>query len=147
VPTDLLRAFVTVIDLKGFTRAGEQLGRAQPTISLQIKRLQELIGVSLFERDSGAARLTEAGEICAGYARRILAQHDEMMQRLTGKGGGVRLKIGIPNDYADAFLPQFLSRVADQDMRFDVAADLSVHLLRDFRDGLLDIVLAMTPHG
>lgn len=145
VPTDLLRAFVTVIDLKGYTRAGEQLGRAQPTISLQIKRLQELVGVSLFDRDGGTGHLTEAGEICASYARRILAQHDEMLQRLSSKGGGGRLKIGIPNDYADAFLPAFLQRGEAQDVRFDVTSDVSVNLLRDFREGLLDIVLAMTP--
>src|SRR5882724_356943 len=139
VPTDLLRAFVTVIDLKGFTRAGEQLGRAQPTISLHIKRLQELLGISLFERESGASRLTEAGEICAGYARRILAQHDEMMQRLTSKGAGGRLKLGLPNDYADEYLPEFLRRVRGQELRFDVVTDVSVNLLRDFREGLLDI--------
>ncbi len=145
VPTDLLRAFVTVIDLKGYTRAGEQLGRAQPTISLQIKRLQELIGVALFDREGGTGHLTEAGEICASYARRILAQHDEMMQRLTSKGAGGRLKIGIPSDYADEFLPAFLQRGEAQDVRFDVASDVSVNLLRDFREGLLDIVLAMTP--
>ena len=145
VPTDLLRAFVTVIDLKGYTRAGEQLGRAQPTISLQIKRLQELIGVSLFEREAGTSRLTEAGEVCLSYARRILAQHDEMMLRLTSKGAGGRLKLGIPNDYADAFLPAFLGRVQGQDLRFDVVTDVSLTLLRDFREGLLDIVLAVTP--
>lgn len=145
IPTDLLRAFVTVIDLKGYTRAGEQLGRAQPTISLQIKRLQELVGVNLFERESGAARLTEAGEICAGYARRILALHDEMMQRLSSKGGGLRLRIGIPSDYADQFLPEFLRHGETHGVRFEVASDVSVNLLRDFREGLLDIVLAMTP--
>jgi DNA-binding transcriptional LysR family regulator len=145
IPTDLLRAFVTVIDLKGYTRAGEQLGRAQPTISLQIKRLQELIGVSLFEREGGAGRLTEAGEVCAGYARRILAQHDEMMQRLTSKGAGGRLKLGLPNDYADQFLPAFLARVPAAEARFDVVTDVSATLLRDFREGLLDIVMAVTP--
>lgn len=145
VPTDLLRAFVTVIDLKGHTRAGEQLGRAQPTISLQIKRLQELIGTSLFEREGGSARLTEAGEICAAYARRILAQHDEMLHRLSTKGGGDRLRIGLPNDYADRFLPAFLQHEEARSIRFEVNSDISVNLLRDHREGLLDVVLAMTP--
>ena len=54
IPTDLLRAFVTVIDLRGYTRAGEQLGRTQPAISLQMKKLQELLGVSLFAKEGGA---------------------------------------------------------------------------------------------
>lgn len=63
IPTDLLRAFVTVIDLRGFTRAGEQLGRTQPAISLQMKKLQELLGVSLFAKEGGA-QPTEQGERC-----------------------------------------------------------------------------------
>ena len=76
IPTDLLRALVTVIDLRGFTRAGERLGRSQPAISVQIKRLEDLLGVALFDRDGGGAQPTEAGELVAGYARRILALND-----------------------------------------------------------------------
>ncbi len=147
IPTDLLRALVTVIDLKGYTRAGEQLGRAQPTISLQLKRLQDMVGVTLLERDGGSTRLTEAGEICTSYARRILALHDEMIHRLMGQGGGNRLRIGLPNDYADHFLPQFLQRVEAErlDTRFEVISDISVNLLRDLREGALDLALIMTP--
>jgi DNA-binding transcriptional LysR family regulator len=145
IPTDLLRALVTVIDLKGYTRAGEQLGRAQPTVSLQLKRLQELIGVTLLERAAGVTRLTEAGEVCAAYARRILSLHDEMMHRLVAQGAGNRLRIGLPNDYADHFLPVFLGRVEAEalDMRFEVICDISVNLMRDLREGTLDLALAM----
>ncbi len=147
IPTDLLRALVTVIDLKGYTRAGEQLGRAQPTISLQIKRLQELIGVCLLEREGGSSRLTEAGEVCAAYARRILALHDEMMHRLAAQGAGNRLRIGLPNDYADHFLPRLLYAMEAEmaGTRFEVVCDVSANLLRDLREGTLDVVVAMTP--
>jgi DNA-binding transcriptional LysR family regulator len=55
------------------------------------------------------------------------------------------LKLGLPNDYADQFLPAFLGRVATAETRFDVVSDVSVNLLRDMREGLLDIVMAMTP--
>ncbi|WP_373419413.1 helix-turn-helix domain-containing protein [Salinicola salarius] len=44
MPTDLLRTFVTIKDLGGFTSAGELLGRSQPAISLQVKKLEELLG-------------------------------------------------------------------------------------------------------
>ena len=81
IPTDLLRAFVTIIDLQGYTRAGEQLGRTQPAISLQMKRLQELLNVQLFVKDGGA-KLTEAGEIVASYARQMLSLNDAMLLRL-----------------------------------------------------------------
>jgi DNA-binding transcriptional LysR family regulator len=146
IPTNLLRAFVMVIDLKGFTKAGEELGRTQPTISLQIKRLQEMIGITLFERDSGVAQLTEAGEICASYARKILALHDEMMNRLTLHGAGNRLRIGLPSDYADQFMSDFLSRVDAEalDIRFEVVCDLSINLLAELREGAIDLVVANT---
>jgi len=146
IPTNLLRAFVMVIDLKGFTKAGEELGRTQPTISLQIKRLQEMIGITLFERDSGVAQLTEAGEICASYARKILALHDDMMNRLTQHGAGNRLRIGLPSDYADQFMADFLCRVDAEalDVRFEVVCDLSVNLLAELREGAIDLVVANT---
>ena len=67
IPTDLLRAFITIVDLRGYTRAGEQLGRSQSAISLQMKRLQELLGGSLVAKE-GSAQLSEQGEIVAGLS-------------------------------------------------------------------------------
>jgi DNA-binding transcriptional LysR family regulator len=149
VPTELLRAFVTVIDLKGYTRAGERLGRSQPAISLQIKRLQDLLGVPLFERDGTGSTLTEQGQLVANYARRMLALNDELVVKLSRKTLGGRIRIGMPNDYADHFLPRLLADgTARQDgAGFDVVCDLSVNLLAGFRDGLYDLVVAMTADG
>lgn len=148
IPTDLLRALVTVVDLGGYTRAGERLGRTQPAVSLQIRRLQDLLGVALLERDGGTPRLTEAGEICLGYARRILALHDDMLHRLVAHGAGARIRIGFPTDFADHFLPHVLTGLEeghDLPGHVEIVSDLSVNLLRDVRAGSLDIALAMTP--
>lgn len=148
IPTDLLRAFVTIIDLRGYTRAGEQLGRTQPAISLQMKRLQDLIGVSLFAKDGGT-QLTEHGELVAGYARQILALNDDMMLRLSKRDSKGKLRLGIPNDYADHFLPKLMASLAKDggDLTFEVVCDLSHNLLQGLRNGLFDIVVAMTPDG
>jgi DNA-binding transcriptional LysR family regulator len=149
IPTDLLRAFVTIIDLRGYTRAGEQLGRTQPAISLQMKRLQELINVQLFVKDSGGSKLTEAGEIVAGYARQILALNDSMLLRLSSRDGGGKLRLGIPNDYADHFLPRLMAGLAEDrnGISFDVVCGLSHELLKGLRENEFDIVVAMTPDG
>lgn len=149
IPTDLLRAFITIIDLRGFTRAGERLGRTQPAISLQMKRLQDLLGMALFDKDSGGARLTEAGELVANYARRILALNDEMMLRLSRRGTGGKLRLGIPNDYADHFLPKLIGnlQIENTPYTFDVVCDVSHELLNGLRAGAFDIVVAMTPDG
>ncbi|MFC5394505.1 LysR substrate-binding domain-containing protein [Bosea vestrisii] len=148
IPTDLLRAFVTVIDLRGYTRAGEQLGRTQPAISLQMKKLQELLGVSLFAKEGGA-QPTEHGELVAGYARQILALNDEMMLKLSNRDSEGKLRLGIPNDYADHFLPRLMASLARDggDITFDVVCDLSHNLLRGLRNGQFDIVVAMTADG
>lgn len=149
IPTDLLRAFVTVVDLKGFTRAGERLGRSQPAISLQIKRLEEAVGVPLLDREQSAPVLTEAGEMVAAYARRILALNDELVMRVQRKGRSGRLRIGMPNDYADQFLQTIMSAFQDAegDVALEVTCDLSVNLLRAFRQGDLDVIVAQTVDG
>lgn len=148
IPTDLLRTFVTIIDLRGYGRAGEQLGRTQPAISLQMKRLQELLGIALFSKEGGA-QLTEYGETVASYARQILTLNDEMMLKLSKRENIGKLRLGIPNDYADHFLPQLMGDQSNKtaDMTFDITCDLSYNLLRGLRAGLLDIVVAMTADG
>jgi len=149
IPTDLLRAFVTIIDLRGYTRAGEQLGRTQPAISLQMRRLQDQLGVQLFAKDGVGANLTEAGELVAGYARQILALNDEMLLRLSDRRARGKLRLGIPNDYADHFLTRLMHGLtADyQSISIDVVCDVSNALLKGLREGNFDLVVAMTPDG
>lgn len=144
--TDLLRTFVTVADLRSFTQAGEALGRTQPAVSLQIKRLEEVVRASLFERDSAALRLTSAGEQLAVYARQILCLHDEALSRLLRPvvTGGVR--VGLPNDFAVALLPEIMTEFSAMNpgVRLDVACDISVNLLRGLHEGRHDVIVAMT---
>lgn len=152
IPTDLLRTFVTIIDVRGYTRAGERLGRTQPSISSQIKRLQDLLGVQLFSRDikeSGGVYLSEEGEIIANYARRILVLNDEMMLRISRRDTRGKLRLGIPSDYADYFMPKLMAGLTfDQaGFTFEVVCDLSYVLLKGLSDGQFDIVVAMTADG
>ncbi|MBM3571016.1 MAG: LysR family transcriptional regulator [Alphaproteobacteria bacterium] len=149
VPTELLRALVAVVDLKGYTRAGERLGRTQPAISYQLRRLQEIVGVPLFRRVDGASQLTERGELVAHYARRILALNDELLLRLASSYTNGKLRIGMPNDYADHLLPRFLQGFAFKRRQagFDVVCDISEKLLAGLRDHAFDLVVAMTSDG
>lgn len=146
IPTDLLRTFVTVLELGSHSRAGERLGRSQPTVSLQIKRLQHLLDTTLFEKSAGELRLTEDGETVAAYARRMLALNDDLVQRLTRRDGAMRLRIGIPDDYAGRFMPLLMSHLAHEQagMHLEVACDVSHRLIDGVREGLYDIVLAMS---
>src|SRR3546814_13109856 len=75
--TDLLRTFVTVVDLGAYTKAGGALGRTQPAISLQMRRLEELVGAPLVKQTGRTLLLTSEGEMLLSYAREILCLNDE----------------------------------------------------------------------
>ncbi|MCF8477121.1 MAG: LysR family transcriptional regulator, partial [Pseudolabrys sp.] len=79
IPTDLLRTFVAVVDLRSFTKAAISLGVTQPAVSAQIKRLQFLIGDDIFDRSTHGVRLTPHGEIVISYARRLLSLNDQIV--------------------------------------------------------------------
>ena len=82
IPMDLLRFFVTVVEMGGFTVAGQLLGRSQPAVSLQIKRLEELIDSQLFFRGGPQLELTLSGDRLLNYAHQILTLNDEALAEL-----------------------------------------------------------------
>lgn len=146
IPTDLLRALVTVVDLKGFTRAAERLGRSQPAISLQIKRLQDMLGTPLFDRETGAAQPTERGRMVVGYARRILALNDEVLARLAASERAARFRIGLPESYAGLVMPRLIAddRARGLQTSYDLVCDVSGGLLQRLGEEQLDVALALT---
>ena len=73
IPTELLRTFVKAIDSGSFTRAGALVGRSQSAVSLQVRRLEEIVAAQLFQRDAHKLQLTQEGTLLAQFARRILA--------------------------------------------------------------------------
>jgi len=144
LPMDLLRTFVAIEDLGGFTQAGTVLGRSQPAISLQMKRLEEMVEVQLLIR-SGGMKLTEEGQMFYKYARQILELNDTAISRLTAPSVSGSVKLGLPNDFEVSFLPMTLSKFsrAYPDVTLDVQTDLSVNLRQDFKKGCYDLVMLM----
>lgn len=144
LPMDLLRTFVTINDLGGFTQAGELLGRSQPAVSLQVKRLEELVAVQLFTRSQGL-RLTEEGQMLYGFARKILDLNDTAVSRLMAPAVSGSVRLGIPNDFEVSFLPMMLSKFsrAYPNVMLDVSSDLSVNLRRDYHRGAYDMAMSM----
>ncbi len=144
LPMDLLRTFVAIKDLGGFTQAGETLGRSQPAISLQIKRLEGMVEAQLLNRAGGMA-LTEEGQMLYNYARQILELNDTAISRLTVPSVSGSVTLGIPNDFEVSFLPMTLSKFSQvyPDVTLDVQSDLSVNLRQDFKKGCYDLVMLM----
>jgi DNA-binding transcriptional LysR family regulator len=140
---DLLRTFVTIADLGGFTAAGERLGRTQSTISLQIKRLEALVGRTLFERTARSVRLTVDGQVLLGPARKILHMNDKVIAELTEPDISGAVRLGVPEDFATAHLPNILALFTDAHplVELEVTCDLTLNLLDRFHAGAFDLVL------
>ena len=146
LPTDLLRTFVTVNDAGGFTRAGEILGRSQPAISLQIKRLEDLIQASLFQRSAGQRlQPTEKGEILLDFARQILHLNDEALACLIKPKVTGDIRLGIPNEFAISFLPEILGKfsASHPNVTLEVNCDLSTNLVDRLQEGAFDLIIAI----
>src|SRR5437899_8619880 len=106
---DLLRAFATVHQSGGFSQAAEILGRSQPAISLQIKRLEERVGSQVFERTSArGVPLTPVGLTLMDYARQIIALNDEAMARVTLPNLKTFVRLGILEELSNYRLPAVL---------------------------------------
>src|SRR5215471_6143944 len=95
IPTELLRTFVAVVDLRGFTKAAQALGFTQPAVSAQIKRLQVLLGSDLLDKSAPGVVLTERGRAIADCARRLLAINDQIIELASVRGATMPLRIGI----------------------------------------------------
>lgn len=144
LPTDLLRTFVTISQLGGFTQAGERLGRSQPAVSLQIKRLEELLNIKLFNRGQGL-QLTEEGQLLLTCAQRMLELNDALISRLGAPRVSGSVRLGIPTDFEVSFLATTLGRFAQAypGVTLDVSSDISANLLSDYQKGAYDLVMAI----
>ncbi len=140
---DLLRAFVTVAELGGFTRAADALLRRQSTLSLQIKRLEDGLGHRLLERTSRHVRLTTEGEQFLAQARQMLELNDRLVASLDEPALAGTVRLGTPEDFATTHLPQVPARFAQAypGVQLEVTCDLTLNLAGRFRHGDFDLVL------
>lgn len=145
LPTDVLRTFLAVIDLESYTKAGQVLGRTQPAVSLQVHKLEDLVGFQLIDTSGRGVALTAEGEMLARYARQLLAMNDEIVARLQKRETGGRLRVGLPTDYAVAFFQKSLSSFArlNPDVEMSISCDISDQLLKAFANDELDLAIAM----
>ncbi len=140
---DLLRSFVTAAEAGNFTRAAERLNLSQPTISLQVKRLEATLGQRLIERSPRAFRLTDAGETLLSYGRRILALSDEAVSRIAEPTVAGIVRLGTPEDFATMHLSGVLAAFsrAHPNVALEITTDLTLNLMERFAQGEFDLVL------
>ncbi|WP_016855401.1 LysR substrate-binding domain-containing protein [Halomonas smyrnensis] len=143
--TELLSAFVAVIENEGFTAAARQLHKTQSTISQRIRTLEARVGTPLLQRTSRQLCLTPDGEIFLVYARRLLQLQREAISALGhGDREGV-IRFGLPENYAEAWLPRLLDRFAQRHPRIrpHIHCRMSSELIEALESGELDLALTV----
>ena len=147
LPTDLLRTFIAVVELGGHSKAGAVLGRSQPAISLQIRRLEDLVRAPLLTQEGRAIHPTPAGEALLSYAREMVRINDEAVRYFHRSDMTGVLRIGLPTDYAVAFLQNTLTTFLRHhpDVDLEIHCDLSRELHQLLRSDDLDIIVATMP--
>lgn len=140
---DLLRTFVAVADTGSFTAAAELVARTQSAVSLQIKRLEEIVGQRVFERTSRSIELTPAGRTLLDYARRILDLNDESVRRIAEPPVTGVIRLGITEYFVPTELPRILARFAAAypGVQLEVRMGLSRDLRQALAAGELDAAI------
>lgn len=111
--TTLLRTFVTTAEKASMTAAANALHLTQGAVSQQVKRLEEVLGQSLFERDRRGLRLTHSGERLLDKARRLLQLNDEILAEIRGRAIAGQVRIGVPYDLVGTLLAPVLKAYAE----------------------------------
>jgi DNA-binding transcriptional LysR family regulator len=138
-----LRSFVTVADVGGVTRAAGYLNLTQSAVSMQIKRLEDSLGRSLFLRAARKLALSPEGEQLLSYGRRMLALNDEALSLLSSSACEGEIRLGVPHDVVYPAIPGILKRMAQAypRVRINLVSSFTLLMKQDFARGGFDVML------
>lgn len=138
-----LRSFVAVADSGGVTRAAGFLHLTQSAVSMQLKRLEEMLGLPLLDRSGRTIALTASGEQLLVYARRMIALNDEVITRLTDHAFEGEITLGVPHDVVYPAVPQVLKQfhAAFPRVKVQLEASYTRTLKEQFAKGECDVIV------
>lgn len=140
---DQLRTFIAIAETGSFTKAAEVVNKTQSAVSMQMKRLEERLERAIFLRDGRASKLTEDGQRLLDYARRIVKLNVETIAAFSDAQLSGRVRLGVPDDYADRYLPEIMARFsrAYPSVELTVICEPSIDLLERIDANQLDLVI------
>ena len=143
IDIDQLRTFIAIAETGSFTKAAEVVNKTQSAVSMQMKRLEERIDRPIFARDGRASKLTEDGSRLLDYARRMVKLNMETIAAFSDAGLSGRVRLGVPDDYADRYLPEIMARFsrAYPGVELSVICLPSVDLLECIDKNELDLAI------
>ena len=147
---DALRSFVLGVELGSFSKAADRVVRSASAVSEQMTRLEAQAGKQLLRKQGRGLVPTDAGETMLGYARRLLELNDEAVSTVRGADLEGWARLGLPQDFAERWLPEVLGRFARQHprVRVEARAERSSDLIERVETGRLDLALTWgVPEG
>ncbi len=140
---DQLRTFLAIVETGSFTRAAEIVHKTQSAVSMQMKRLEERLERPIFARDGRASKLTEDGDRLLDYARRIVKLNVEALAAFSDFALTGRVRLGVPDDYADRYLPEIMARFsrAYPGVELSVICEPSLELVERIAENELDLAI------
>ncbi|MFA1624168.1 LysR substrate-binding domain-containing protein [Rhizobium mongolense] len=143
IESDLLRTFLVVTETSNFSAAAQRIGRTQSAVSAQVKRLEDTIGETLFERGARGVALTGAGTQLLPYARRVIDLLNEATATIRTKPLDGPVRIGIPEEYSQTVLPAALAAfsVRHPAVEVTISCDYTSHNLAALERDELDLAV------
>ncbi|EAS45650.1 hypothetical protein P3TCK_04716 [Photobacterium profundum 3TCK] len=140
---ELLRTFVMVAKTGELKKAAEAIFRSQAAVSMQMKRLEELVGCTLMERSNRGIQLTDAGETLLGYSEQFLKLNNATFSALNERDLSGQFNFGVPTDYAQDFLNYFMPVLTREipNLEARIVCDRSRNLREKLEAGELDIAI------
>ena len=140
---DALRSFVTGVDLDGYAKAADRLGRSTSAVSAHLKKLEEQAGAPLFRKAGRQLALTDAGQMMLNYARRMLDLNDEALIAVRAPQLEGRVRLGLQEDFGETLLPRVLGQFArvHRKVHIEVRIARNSELLERVASGRLDLAL------
>lgn len=140
---DLLKTVVAIAETGNFSSAAEQLFRTPSAVSMQVKRIEEMLGRTLFHRDSRSVTPTVEGEMLLEHGRRLLALNNQMVSRFVMPAIAGQVTVGATDDIAERLMPALLQRFAQSHccVTVDVVVDTTVELRKQVSAGTMDVAL------
>lgn len=140
---DVLRTFVTGVELNSFAKAADRLGRSTSAVSAQLKKLEEQVGMPVLARSGRGLALTATGEALLSHARRLLELNDSIFQTLHEHQSAGTVRLGLQEDFGEHLLSGILRRFVKTWPRvsLEVRIARNTELLGMIADASLDLAL------
>lgn len=143
IELDMLKTIVAIAETGNFSSAASMLFRTPSAVSMQVKRIEELVGRPVFNRDSRSVTPTADGELLLAHGRRLLALNNQLVSRFVMPSIAGTVRLGATNDIAERLLPDLLRRFDKTHccVTVDVVVESTDVLSRSVNSGAIDVAL------